>query len=148
MKPTVNDPLLPSRLYLLKVPQPSKPELPSIEHIHLQMVISHQGHNASMPWILPARHDNKCPQLRVYPRDLLVPERSTCEGCRGQQKRKPLLERGDVVFLALICLQSFQFKELSLAKFQGHTTNSPGSSRLLLSHSVPHCVTGIVLLTC
>lgn len=35
MKPTVNDPLLPSRLCLLKVPQPSKQEQPSIEHIHL-----------------------------------------------------------------------------------------------------------------
>lgn len=67
---------------------------------------------------------------------------------QSKAKKKALVGRGDVVFLALTCLQSFQFRELSLAKFQGHTANSPGNSRLLPPHSVPHCVTGIVLLTC
>lgn len=45
-------------------------------------------------------------------------------------------------------LQNFQFRELSLAKFQGHGANAHGNSGLLPPHSVSHCVTGIVLLTC
>lgn len=69
---------------------------------------------------------------------------------QSKAKKKAFVGRGqrDVVFLALTCLQSFQFRELSLAKFQGHTANSPGNSRPLPPHLVTHYVTGIVLLTC
>lgn len=42
----------------------------------------------------------------------------------------------------------FSYRELKLAELQGHRVNAQRKSRLLPTHSVWSCVTGIVLLTC
>lgn len=63
------------------------------------------------------------------------------------RKRDLAGEGEDADCLALTCTPS-SYRELSLAKFQGHCENTERNSRLLPTYSVSSCVTGIVLLTC